>query len=64
MSVVRKVTRTIGPWGAGLAGYDATGRLVVVIPVKTSRPAHWIRQRVTAADRNRVAAAAPDVPTQ
>lgn len=49
------VTRTIGPWGCGLAGY-LDGRLVVVLPVETKRASRWLLAGVTSCDRRRVTA--------
>lgn len=45
-----KAERTLGPWGAGLAGYNSAGRLMLVIPIKTSRPVEWARKGVSRAD--------------
>jgi hypothetical protein len=48
------VSRTLGPWGAGLAGY-VDGKLAVVIPVKPRGYAHvWAMHGVTKRDRERV----------
>ena len=58
---IATVSRTLGPWGAGLVGYDADGRLVIVLKINTKKPVEWARAGVNKADRVRVAKAAQDL---
>lgn len=55
-----KVTRTLGPWGPGLAGF-IDNKLAVVILVKPKHPARWALQSVTARDRARIREALADM---